>query len=77
MVSDFKYILENYLQSRLVKMNASDLCYQSVCNLIPIEISNLINNEERYLVEGSVGVGNWASVPVSFPIFRAIQKLTF
>jgi len=63
MVSNFKYILENYLQSRLAKMNASDLCYKSVCNLIPKEISDLINKEERYLVEGSVGVGNWASVP--------------
>jgi 5-methylcytosine-specific restriction protein A len=63
MISEFKYVLDNYFESRSKKLNASDLSYQSVCYNIPNEISKLINNDERYLVEGSVGLGNWASVP--------------
>jgi 5-methylcytosine-specific restriction protein A len=63
MIADFKFVLDNYLRSRSTKINASDLCYQSVCKDLPNKISNSINNDERYLVEGSVGVGNWASVP--------------
>jgi 5-methylcytosine-specific restriction protein A len=63
MINNFKIVLDNFLNSRKEKMSGSDISYQTICKDIPIDIKELISNNDRYLVEGSVGVGNWASVP--------------
>jgi 5-methylcytosine-specific restriction protein A len=63
MIDNFKIVLDNFLNSRQHKLNSSDICYQTVCKIIPNKIKELIGKDDRYIVEGSVGVGNWASVP--------------
>ncbi len=63
MTEKFKVVLENFLISRRSKLNSSDICFQTICKELPNDIKTLIGNEDRYIVEGSVGVGNWASVP--------------
>ena len=63
MVNNFKIVVDNFLNSRKEKMSGSDISYQTICKDIPNDIKELISNTDRYLVEGSVGVGNWSSVP--------------
>ena len=63
MLNNFKIVLDNFLNSRKGKISSNDISYQTICKNIPNDIKELIGNSDRYIVEGSVGVGNWASVP--------------
>ena len=54
--------VEEYVREKKTEYSGNALA-AFIRNEIPDIISNIIKNDDRYLVQGSVGQGNWAKVP--------------
>jgi 5-methylcytosine-specific restriction protein A len=63
MIDKFKYVLENFESNKNLKFGKANPIYDVLYKQIPNDISNKLNNIQRYKVEGSAGKGNWVDVP--------------
>lgn len=62
MENSFIDILNNYSDAQVENFTNHPIA-KKIRNDIPFEIENIINNKERYKVQGSPGQGNWNTCP--------------
>lgn len=63
MIDNLKFILENYLELKVQKKTDSHILFKKLCIDAKGELDNYLENSERYIVKGSVGIGVWSEVP--------------
>jgi 5-methylcytosine-specific restriction protein A len=63
MIEKLKFILDNYLELKKDKKTDHHILFKTLCIDAKDELEKYLENEERYIVKGSVGVGVWSEIP--------------
>ncbi len=63
MIEKLKFILDNYNQLKKDKKTDNHILYKTLCIDAKNELELHLENSERYVIKGSVGIGVWSDVP--------------
>lgn len=75
MKSSFEYVMNNYLDLGKT-VDSKTKVYSNLCRVIPLELRELIGNDNDYVVKGSMGQGNKTDYPWVSVLNRSITTST-